>query len=147
MQRTANPCMPVRFRPRPPKYNSRLSGILFWKFGAIEPARFAYESVFASICKMRRENHTSGESSCVSNGRRVRRCELSDDTPPKYNSCLSGILFWTLVLSNRPGSHTSQFLPAFVKCAAKTIRVVSQVASATVAACGDANFPTTRLQN
>ena len=42
---------------------------------------------------MRRENHTSGESSCVSNGRRVRRCELSDDTPPKYNSRLSGILF------------------------------------------------------
>ena len=52
MQRTANPCMPVRFRPRPPKNKTPLWRFVFWKYmDVIEPARFAYESDFSSALR------------------------------------------------------------------------------------------------
>ncbi len=93
MQRTANPCMPVRFRPRPPKIKTPLWRFHFWKSGVIEPAGSRTSQFLQAFIKMRRKNHTSGESSCVGNGRRVRRCELSGDMPPKIKTPLRRFYF------------------------------------------------------
>ena len=55
MQRTANPCMPVRFRPRPPKIKHPARGVLFlenWSYrtGTVRiRAGFCQRKIFARL--------------------------------------------------------------------------------------------------